>query len=85
MHGACPKCSRRGFNWNVLWELSTIFWELAPETDDYWKWNVRRTGLGFTVEELYEIMLGVFMGSDRPNRKWDIRGSYSAYAPNKTP
>lgn len=50
--------------WKGLRQLAAAFWKDGPDVNDDWKNAARR--YGYDPEELHEILLGVFLGSDRP-------------------
>ncbi len=55
--------------WKGLRQLAAAFWKDGPDVGDDWKRTARR--YGYDPEELHEILLGVFLGSD-PAKPVDV-------------
>lgn len=83
LHDVCELCPPR-YKWQILRELAFSFWNSGPDVSDDWKSEARRSGFEFGDDELHDIMAGILIGGDRPDRnKLPYRASdYTAYAPN---
>ena len=81
--GRCRTCGSL-HDWSVVHEIATTFWECGGDIDADWKRLVEVHG--FDADELQEIMLGVFIGGDRPDRnRRPHKPSYTPYTMGTRP
>ena len=67
--GICEVCMRLKYKWTLFVNLVTTIWKIGPDVSENWMKAAAHTDLGFTADELHGIILGVYIGGDRPLKR----------------
>ena len=65
--GHCTGCKGR-YDWDGLAVLIAAFLNAGGDVDDRWKERARQAGFEFEPDSLHDILLGIFVGGDHPDR-----------------